>query len=186
MEAHSWFPRSRKKFSGYLICRRRRRQGSGARAPSGRAGGHHPSGPTTRLVGQQQADGLETLLAAVHVIPQEQIVGLGRVAPVLEQPQQVRVLPVDIACTGGEQGSAQGPVTINKSARHFCCDCGRCTGGHAAGAGGRCKGGGKICWNLECAVEGPLPQILIGASSSNKFGWLRKISLALRQSWRIS
>jgi len=46
---------------------------------------------------EQQADRLERLLAAVHVVAEEQVVGLGREAPVLEEPQQVVVLPVDVA-----------------------------------------------------------------------------------------
>ncbi len=50
------------------------------------------------LVGEQQADGLQRLLAPVHVVPQEQVVALGREATVLEQPQQVVVLTVDITC----------------------------------------------------------------------------------------
>lgn len=48
------------------------------------------------LVGQQQADGLQRLLAAVHVVAEEQVVGLGREAAILEKTQQIRVLPVDV------------------------------------------------------------------------------------------
>ena len=44
------------------------------------------------LVGEQQADGLQRLLPPVHVVAQEQVVGLGRETAVLEQPQQVVVL----------------------------------------------------------------------------------------------
>lgn len=36
------------------------------------------------LVGEQQADGLQRLLPSVHVIPQEQVVGLWREASILE------------------------------------------------------------------------------------------------------
>lgn len=49
------------------------------------------------LVRQKQADRLQRLLPAVHVVTQEQVVGLGREATVLEEAQQVRVLPVDVA-----------------------------------------------------------------------------------------
>ena len=49
------------------------------------------------LVRKQEADGLERLLPPVHVVAQEQVVGLGREPPVLEQAQQVRVLAVDVA-----------------------------------------------------------------------------------------
>jgi len=50
------------------------------------------------LVRQQQADGLDALLPAVHVVAEEQVVGRRRQAAVLEQPQQVRELPVDVTC----------------------------------------------------------------------------------------
>lgn len=50
------------------------------------------------LVGQQQADGLQRLFAPVHVVTQEQVVALGGKAPVLKEPQQVVVLPVDVTC----------------------------------------------------------------------------------------
>ena len=50
------------------------------------------------LVRQQQADGLDALLAAVHVVAQEQVVGRRRQAAVLEQPQEIRELPVDVTC----------------------------------------------------------------------------------------
>jgi hypothetical protein len=52
------------------------------------------------LVRQQQANRLERLLPAVNVVAEEEIVRLGREAPVLEQPQQVVVLPMDIPCAG--------------------------------------------------------------------------------------
>ena len=48
------------------------------------------------LVGQQQADGLQGLLAPVHVVPKEQVVGFWGEASVLKQPQQVCVLAVDV------------------------------------------------------------------------------------------
>ena len=54
------------------------------------------------LVGQQQADGLQGLLPSVYVVAQEQVVALRRKAPVLEEPKQVVVLPVDVTC-GGER-----------------------------------------------------------------------------------
>lgn len=49
------------------------------------------------LVGQQQADHFQGELAPVDVVPQEQVVGLRRVLAVVEQPQQVGVLPVDVS-----------------------------------------------------------------------------------------
>ena len=52
------------------------------------------------LVGQQQADGLQGLFPPVYVVAQEQVVALRRKAPVLEEPKQVVVLPVDVTCRG--------------------------------------------------------------------------------------
>lgn len=52
------------------------------------------------FVRQQQANGLQRLFAAIDVVAQKQIVGLGREAAVLEQTQQVIVLTVDVACNG--------------------------------------------------------------------------------------
>ena len=49
------------------------------------------------LVGEQQTDGLQRLLAPVHVVPQEEVVRLGGEASVLKQAQQVVVLAVDVA-----------------------------------------------------------------------------------------
>ena len=56
------------------------------------------------LVCQQQADRLQRLLPAVHVVAQEQVVRVRREPSVLEQPQQVVVLSVDVACARGERG----------------------------------------------------------------------------------
>lgn len=39
------------------------------------------------LVGEQQADGFEWLFATVHIVAQEQVVGLGWEAAVLKQAQ---------------------------------------------------------------------------------------------------
>ena len=50
------------------------------------------------FVGEQEADGLEALLASIHVVAQEQVVGLRRETTVLEQPQQIRVLPCGCCC----------------------------------------------------------------------------------------
>ena len=49
------------------------------------------------LVGKEQADGLKRLFASVYVVSKEKIVGLGGEATVLEEPQQVIVLAMDIA-----------------------------------------------------------------------------------------
>jgi len=48
------------------------------------------------LVGQQKADGFQGLLPSIHVVAQEKVVCLWREATILEQPQQVCVLPMDI------------------------------------------------------------------------------------------
>lgn len=48
------------------------------------------------LVGQEKADGLQAVLPSVHVVSQKEVVGLRRVAPVLEEPQQVIVLAMEV------------------------------------------------------------------------------------------
>lgn len=48
------------------------------------------------LVSQQQADGLQRLLASVYIIAQEQVVALRRKASVFKQPQKIIVLPVNV------------------------------------------------------------------------------------------
>ena len=48
------------------------------------------------LVGQKQTDGLQGLLASVHIVAQEQVVALRGESTVLKQPQQVVVLAMDI------------------------------------------------------------------------------------------
>lgn len=53
------------------------------------------------LVRQQQADGLQRLLPSVHVVAQEQVVGLWGEAAILKEPQKVCVLPMDITWVGG-------------------------------------------------------------------------------------
>lgn len=49
------------------------------------------------LVRQKQADRLQGLLASIHVIAEEKVVGLRREATVLKQPQEIVVLAMDIA-----------------------------------------------------------------------------------------
>jgi hypothetical protein len=49
------------------------------------------------LVRQQQTDRLERLLASVDVIAQKQVIRLWREPAVLKQPEQVIVLPVNVA-----------------------------------------------------------------------------------------
>ncbi len=49
------------------------------------------------LVRQQQADGLERLLASVYVVPQKQVVRLWWEAAILEEAEEIIVLAVDVA-----------------------------------------------------------------------------------------
>jgi hypothetical protein len=49
------------------------------------------------LVCQQQADGLERLLATIDVVTEEEVVRLGREAAVLEKTKQIVVLAVNVA-----------------------------------------------------------------------------------------
>ncbi len=48
------------------------------------------------LVGQQEADGLHGLFASVHVIPEEQVVGIRRKRAVFKQSEQVCVLAMNV------------------------------------------------------------------------------------------
>lgn len=48
------------------------------------------------LVRQQQADGLQGLLASVYIVAEEQVVALWWEATIFKKPEQVIVLPVDI------------------------------------------------------------------------------------------
>jgi hypothetical protein len=49
------------------------------------------------LVCEEQADGLEGLLATVDIVTEEEVVGLGRETAILEQTEQIVVLAVDIS-----------------------------------------------------------------------------------------
>jgi hypothetical protein len=48
------------------------------------------------LVGQEKTDRFKRLLSAIDVIPQKEVVGLGRETTVLEKTQQIVVLAVNI------------------------------------------------------------------------------------------
>jgi hypothetical protein len=49
------------------------------------------------LVAQQKQYGFEALLATIHIVPEEEVVGRRREAAHLEQADEVRVLAVDVA-----------------------------------------------------------------------------------------
>lgn len=53
------------------------------------------------LIGEEQADGLEGLLATVDVVTEEEVVGLGGEAAVLEETEKIIVLAVDITADLG-------------------------------------------------------------------------------------
>lgn len=48
------------------------------------------------LVGQEEAHGLEGLLATINIIPQEEVVGIGWETAIFEKSEQIVVLPVHI------------------------------------------------------------------------------------------
>ena len=56
------------------------------------------------LVGQEQADSLEGLLAAVDVVSKEEIVGLWREATIFEEAEEIIVLAVDITANLNSSG----------------------------------------------------------------------------------
>lgn len=53
------------------------------------------------FVGKQQTYRFERLLATVDVVPKEEVVGFWREAAVLEQPEQIVILSMDVSCGGG-------------------------------------------------------------------------------------
>ena len=76
------------------------------------------------FVCQQEADGLQALLAPVNVVPQKKIVGLRREASIFEQPQQVRVLPMDVACKSDKPRSVSRTRSTDclfEKLRHLVC-----------------------------------------------------------------
>lgn len=110
MLLHSWFPRSIKKFSGYLTCGAARNAGSEVRWPTtlakarARRPGRAPRPvPPTHLVRQKEADHLQPLFPAVDVVAEKKVVRLRREAPILEQSQQIAVLSVHITCGDGRR-----------------------------------------------------------------------------------
>jgi hypothetical protein len=48
------------------------------------------------FVSQQEADSLQTLLPAIYIVPQKEVVGIGRETPILEELKKVVVLAVYI------------------------------------------------------------------------------------------
>ena len=133
------------------------------------------------LVRKQQANGLEALLASVDVVTQKEIVRLGREAAVLEEAQQVKVLPVEIACAAHRRAQPRDSGAPSEAPS-------RSLQQQLAG-GGRalCRSTAWLPRQVGGSTGlGGAPQILIGASSSSSTGWLMKTSRALVQSPRIS
>jgi hypothetical protein len=66
------------------------------------------------LVCEQETDRLQALLAPVHVVAKEKVIGLGWEATVLEEPQKIIVLPMNIAYGPKSKGSGQrlGPISL--------------------------------------------------------------------------
>lgn len=50
------------------------------------------------LIAEKETYRLDGLLSSVDVVAKEQVVGLGRETPILEDPQQVIVLSMDVTC----------------------------------------------------------------------------------------
>ena len=167
------------------------------------------------LVREQQANGLERLLATVNVVAEEEVVRLRRETAVLKQPQQVKVLggdgathtcyaPQHVSEASLQSGAGPGvPVRPGPGA----------SAGAAAGAGGSkrtrrkeamrrrqqdhdaiMKRSGRrarwLCGRVAAGAERHTcpcksPQILMGASSSSSTGWFMKISRAAVHKLRL-
>ncbi len=82
MDAHSWFPRRRKKFSGNFTWHGVPQWSNpdiGDDFITGTAMHHslwESSFHGPHLVGKQQDDGLKALLASIHVVAQEEVIAL--------------------------------------------------------------------------------------------------------------
>ena len=48
------------------------------------------------FVGQQEANGLQTLFSSVNVVAEEQVVRLGRETTIFKEAQQIKVLAMNI------------------------------------------------------------------------------------------
>ena len=48
------------------------------------------------LVGEEKADGFKRLFSSIDIVTQEEVVGFGREPAVLEKPQKVVILSVDV------------------------------------------------------------------------------------------
>ena len=77
------------------------------------------------LVGQEEADRLKRLLASVDIVAEEEVVGLRWEAPILEQPEEVVVLAMNI--------------TTNLSCTHARVSCDFLRGGAHQARRGRCS-----------------------------------------------
>ena len=55
------------------------------------------------LIAEKETNRLDGLFSSVDVVAKEEVVGLGREATVLEDPQQVVVLSMDVTCVGKAQ-----------------------------------------------------------------------------------
>lgn len=65
------------------------------------------------LVGEQQADGLQRLLASVNIVPKEEIVCLWWEATILEQTEKVVILTMDV--TTYLRSNQNQPVRVSNS-----------------------------------------------------------------------
>lgn len=60
------------------------------------------------LEGQQHEEGLDAVPSAIHIVAQEDVVGIGRVPSDLEELEQVVELPVDVPADGDGRSDLDG------------------------------------------------------------------------------
>lgn len=65
------------------------------------------------LVCEEQADGLQRLLATVYVVAEEEIVGLWGETAILEQAEEVVVLTVNITANLASLSAPPSPVRLS-------------------------------------------------------------------------
>ena len=67
------------------------------------------------LVREEKTNGLERLFASIDIVTKKEIVCLWGEAAILEQTEEVVVLPVDVACVGTSRQQSARPVGTRAS-----------------------------------------------------------------------
>jgi hypothetical protein len=75
-----------------------KRRGTTSRPPtSACCAQQHDAFPN--LVSQKQTDGLQALLAPIYIVSQEKVIGFRWESAIFKQPEKIRVLAMNVACS---------------------------------------------------------------------------------------